>query len=396
MGSRKIIIGSFILFLIIISVLVAVVFLPRSKTKSIVSFNTWYNIYQKPEIKKTSSKKSSLKIVESPPMLIDKIYRSMQGPSAASEIYLDDSFFGRIKSFYQPELIWLTGYSIELFDDKGNKISYDFMCHNNLNISVKNILPWKVNSIGTDTRLFTLTEGQTNVELPNGFGIPVMSDQPLRVDFQVLNHNIENANIKVIQRVTIKYRKDKDLSGKMKALFQQSAFITKQITGPKGEYNEEPVNDSAISSQNKTNEPKTCCGNTFADEGGNYNPFYDKYKREYTGHWIIDDSVEVLKTDVTQMLNLLSDTKAHFFSVHVHPFCESLELIDVTDKKSLYKASTINFTDKIGLENIDSKVDLPGVPILKCHKYQLVSIYKKNSPVKHTAMATMFLYLEEK
>ena len=360
----------------------------------LLSFTEWRKNFKKEKKHKVISEHNS-RTVESSYLLVDRIYKSMEGPMTAKESFIETNFYNVILSAVSPELLWITGYKVELFDDHNNRLSDDFMCHNNLNIGKNNILPWKLNTLGTDKRLFTLTEGQVELHLPDNYGIPILSNQRLRIDFQVLNHNLQKINLNVKQIVTIYYKYDNECNQQMKALYQQSAFITKQVSGPIGNFNEVPYSMSDSVKNKYKDEVKLCCSNLSMLSLKGY-PFIDNYKREFTGHWTIDDSLETISTDVTPMLNLKYDTKIHFFSVHVHPFCQSLELIDETNATSIFKANAINFTDKIGLKNISKKESPEGVQLFKDHKYILTSIYNKTVPEKHTAMATMFLYCEEK
>ena len=104
------------------------------------------------------------------------------------------------------ELLWLTAYSSEIINSENEQIlSDDFMCHNNLEIADKNSFPWHVKTIGTNIRLFTLTEGQTKVEMPSGYGIPFPASEKTSLYSQVLNHNIQIPHLVVKHRVNIEY-----------------------------------------------------------------------------------------------------------------------------------------------------------------------------------------------
>lgn len=332
--------------------------------------------------------------IQSPLMSIDKIYRSMEGPMVSKEYFICQNPLSVLLSAYTPELIWITGYKVELTDEKGEKLSEDFMCHNNLNIGKRNRLPWKLKTLGTDTRLFTLTEGQTDVHLPEGFGIPLLSNQRCRIDFQVLNHNFSNINLKVHHNVTIYYKKDAECKKEVKALYQQSAFMTKQVSGPKGNFGEAPLDSAIVMKSNSYKMENLCCSNPGKFSANGY-PFKDTYNRIFTGHWELADTTEMLTFDVTPMLNLKKNSLVHLVSIHVHPFCKKLELTDATESKILFSTVPVNFKDKIGLKSIPLFTSKSGIQLPVGHKYVLSSIYRKTRPEKHTAMATMFLYLEE-
>jgi hypothetical protein len=387
---KKIFLGALILFVLLSAfIFYKSTLYSLNESEKTLSFYQWYK--KKKGIPEAEDKVYTYSI-ESPVLEIDRIYRSMQGPLTSKEFYLSQGFFSIISRVLRPELLWITGYKVQLFDENDKQLSDEFMCHNNINIGSKNVLPWYTLTKGTDQRLFTLTEGHTELHLPEGCGIPVLSNQCLRVDFQVLNHNLKDVSLKIRQRVTIYYKKESQ--ARMKALYQQAAFVTKQISGPSGSYNE-PVTPITASTQIKANpSEKPCCSRNLYDSIS-YNPFLDSYNRKYTGHWVIADSVEELKTDVTNMLGIVQDCRAHFFSTHVHPFCEQIEFIDETANQEIYKAEIINFSEKIGVKFIPFKSSTEGVPLYKNHRYSLKSRYNKKDDETHTAMATLFIYLEE-
>src|ERR1700752_649662 len=112
----------------------------RPDSDKYASFNEWWKENNYGGERKGNDQYDSL-IIESPYLLVDTVFRSMEGPLAYEHAFLCEHFFDRLSSTVSPELIWLTGYKVELFDDKGNRLSHDFMCHNNLNIGDKDVLP---------------------------------------------------------------------------------------------------------------------------------------------------------------------------------------------------------------------------------------------------------------
>lgn len=387
-----------ILFLLAILLVLAVTWfiVTQGEVKKYSSFREWYADHPKEKVAVAGGKERSNTYVSSL-MKIDMIYRSMEGPMCNNVFSLTESLLPAVTNlFTDPELLWLTGYSAEVKDDKGNVVSDEFMCHNNLNITGTHNMPWDLLTQGTDIRLFTLTEGQTDVTLPEGFAIPVLSNQELSIISQVLNHNIDKPGLEVQHSITLRYHKDSEARKSFTPLYQQSIFITRQTAGPAGEYGEAPGERNITSlTDSLASKSKVCCNNEIL-ASASFNPFVDEFGREYTGHWVLPKGVETLRTNVTEMLNLAYDTKIHYISVHVHPFCQSLDLRDITESKTLYKAYTKNHKDKIGLEHIDAFSSQEGIPVFKDHEYELISVYNNPTDHPHTAMATMFLYMEEK
>ena len=147
---------------------------------------------------------------------IDRIYRSMQGPMSTVALLPGDRYAN-------PELLWITAYRAVIVGEDGESVlPQEFMCHANLDLDAEmhserfaDIRPgWQRN-----TRLFTLSQGQQEVEFPDGFGLPVMSDEPLSLTTQVLNLNLEGSTQKVRHRVTVDLQRDADQNEPMKALF---------------------------------------------------------------------------------------------------------------------------------------------------------------------------------
>ncbi|MEX2596378.1 MAG: hypothetical protein WEC59_05545 [Salibacteraceae bacterium] len=321
--------------------------------------------------------------IVSPPMKIDRIYRSMQGPFEYNEFNIptDD------------DLIWLVGYKGSLIGQEGS-VSESFMCHNNLDILNKDKNPWRIKTLGSSTRIFTLTQGQCEIHLPEGFGIPLPANARFQMLSQVLNHNEASIEMDVQHKIDIIYKEQSEISEPMVPLYQQAVFVTKQLSGPSGAYGT-PTNETYPTIEKPG--MAQCVTNCEIDYSGEYNPYQDKFGRTYSGHWNIPVKEEVIHTNVTQMMNLEYDTKIHFISLHVHPFATSLELLDKTTGMTLYKGFSENFENVIGLSKIDYFRSKEGLAVYKDHEYELISTYSCTDTLsQHTAMATMFLYLRDR
>lgn len=153
----------------------------------------------------------------SPVYTVDREYRSMKGPSSTQAISFPESDF--------PELLWITGYRAEMVDAGGkNPMPQEYMCHSNLDFdSARHAELHGLPLYHTD-RLFTLSQGQLEIELPRGFGLPYFSDEPLSLVTQVLNLNPDDATRQVRHKVTIEYVRDRDLRQPMRPLFMTSGW----------------------------------------------------------------------------------------------------------------------------------------------------------------------------
>ena len=316
------------------------------------------------------------RVVYSDAFTIDTLYASMQGPYRVLKVHLADST--------SHDLLWVVGYEVAIVDaDTREPKSSEFMCHSNVDLDMarhRQIFGWRKYP---SRRLFTLSEGQTEVRLPEGFGIPLRSDEPLSVTAQVLNHNHKGGPVRVRQRVTVHFVRDRALARPLVPLYQRGVNTLVRLEGPSGGYGEEIDEHPAH------------------DHGGaegiaaDTMPYQDKAGRSFAGHWVVKPGREVRRTPLNGWLSLRQDMKIHFVSVHLHPFAESIMLRDVTTGDTVLASKAENHSGRIGLARIDQIASKEGITLRKDHEYELVSAYNNTSGADRTAMAVMYLYVED-
>jgi len=319
----------------------------------------------------------------SEPYTIDRIYKSMLGPQSVQVVGLWPAD--------PPELLWITGYRVVVVGDDGQSpVSQEFMCHNNLDYNPLvhgQLFGAPPNSYST--RLFTLSQGQFAVDLPRGFGLPVMSNERLVLSTQVLNHNHKDINIRVRHKVSIDFVRDKELTEPMRALFPAFGMVAALLDGKDGVFGTDAATD--------LQKHASCLPGVQAPNTGPAQSFpTDGHGRTVTGHWVVKRGHEERHTLITSMLRLPYDTRIHFIGAHLHPFAQSLEVRDLTAGKTLFRSRTRRPTKGIGLSHVDAYSSGEGIPVYKDHEYELVSIYDNDSPNDQDAMATLFFYLEDK
>ena len=320
----------------------------------------------------------------SQPYKINKIYKSMEGPSGSQQIRLLDT--------QPPELVWITKYSVEVVGEDGRSpVSQEFMCHNNLDFNPSlhgKTFGW---SKITTSRLFTLSQGQFTIEFPKGFGIPVLSDESFFLITQVLNHNIKDIDINVRHKVSVDFIRELDLKPgeEIKPLFPASGFVMALMEGKDGFFglNGEP---------NEIQKHANCLPGEHAPNGTITGVYKDNLGRVFSGHWVVKPGREERRTLVTKWLRIPYDTTVHFIAVHVHPFCESLELRDLNTGKTVFKSYARRPDKGVGLANVDYFSSQEGIPLYKDHEYEMISVYDNDSGVNQDSMATFFLYLLDK
>jgi hypothetical protein len=305
---------------------------------------------------------------------VDRKYRSMEGPMSTQTVQLAQAPL--------PELLWITGYrALMVGEDGRSPMSQEFMCHSNLDLDMKRhrqLFGWKK---FPSNRLFTLSQGQFEIRFPEGFGIPVLSSEPLSLTTQVLNHNFEDARFQVRHKVAIDFVRDADLARPMKPLYMSAANGLVLVEGQSGHYGVEEPNEAEHGSGCLVGQP--AMGRVQEDEFG----------RKFSGHWVVPPGRQENRTLVTEWLNLRFDTTVHYIAVHLHPFAESLELRDLTSGTTVFMSRARNPVGRIGLDHVDAFSSAEGVPLYEDHQYELVSVYNNESGRDQDSMAVMYLYL---
>jgi len=200
----------------------------------------------------------------------------------------------------------------------------------------------------------------------------------------VLNLNTHGEPFDVRHKLRLSYTTDKTAPKPMKPLFMAGVYGLELLKGEHGNFDEEKPPEHGSG----------CMMGANAVQGGEY---VDHLGKEFTGHWIVKPGREENHTPVTKLLALPFDTTIHHIAVHLHPFAESLTLVDKTTGKVVYEAKTEQLgAGKIGLAHVDSFSSEEGIPVYKDHEYELVSVYNNTTNEEQDSMAVMLLYLLDK
>ena len=326
------------------------------------------------------------RVVTSPPQRVDRIYKSMVGPFHNEVAPILDQ--------PQSELIWLTGYRTRVLDAAGGEqLSDEYVCHVNLDLVEVGAHNDRFSGASPmlQDRIFTLTQGQLDISLPPGFGLPIMSDEKLYFATQVLNLNQPDADLEIRQQTEVSYLRDGELTQPIVPLFLRAIQVmkVKEGAGEAGAHFE----FEGLGRDSEARGPGCSIGQSAP--GSEISELEDTSGTRFTPHWVVQPGPEVSETNVTRYLNLKVDTRVHFMGAHMHPYAESLELIDLTDGRRIFKAEAKTTTHGVGLQHIDSLTSIEGIPLYKDHQYGLISTYNNPTDQPTDAMASMFLYMED-
>ena len=265
------------------------------------------------------------------------------------------------------------------------KMSQEYMCHSNLNINIKKHRElFGLSENAGSSRLFTLSQGQFEIKFPEGYGIPILGREVFKLTTQVLNLNDTETISQVRHKVTITYVFDKDLDKELKPLIQVSAVGLKLLEGEDGFYN--------IKDPQEKDHGSSC----LEGQNAGLHVYADNYNRKFTGHWVVEPGREINHTNTTHFLSLPYDTTVHYIAVHLHPFAESLKLVDITTGETVFESDVKASEGKIGIERVEYFKSKEGIPIYKDHEYQLISVYNNTTDEPQDSMAVMYLYILDK
>ena len=310
----------------------------------------------------------------SPVFHVDTLYPSMTGPAETHHFH--------VRNGQAPELLWMTGYSTEVRDVADeNTLDEAYLCHNNLDYAIMDYAKhWQVEN-RVDVlipRLATISQGQAHIDFPTGFGIPLMSDHDLSTATQVLNVNEPDLNLDLRHLITIDYVPQEKAPIKYKPLFQQSVSLLVPIDTASEKTMEQKIQDCSPALP------------TIA--------FLSKMENGqlYSGHWVVPEGLDTFRSEVTSMLALPFSTTLHYVSVHVHPYCEVLELKDLTTGEIVFRSAIENADQLTKMTNIEVYSSEQGTPLFKDHRYELICYTNNNSGQERDMMAVMLLYCFDK
>ncbi len=319
------------------------------------------------------------KTIVSQPYTIDRKYSSMRGPYGFDDVMLLES--------ETPELLWIVGYRTTVIDAEGEvPMSQEFMCHANLDFEPTDYAARFPTAPPVSGRIFTLSQGQQSIQLPQGFGVPVTSDLPITLVTQVLNLNIEKPkDLEVRHRVEIDFLRDTEVEGEMVPLFQGAVEGFKAL----GEARFYGFDDREVDADLMG---AGCSPGTAAVAGETDD---DVLGQQFTAHWVVPPGREVNVTNVTRFLGLPYDTTVHYIAVHLHPYAESLLLRDVTANQTIFESKVTPAKGRIGIQRIEHFESVEGVELFTAHHYELVSVYDNTSDADADSMAVMYMYMRD-
>lgn len=285
------------------------------------------------------------KVIDLGPLRIDRIFRSMEGPSE------------RVRFDYS-DVDWVTGFRTEVLDiQTGERLSEEFFCHGQLQID-------------NQTRLLVTATGISEIVFPEGFGLPlrqILSGVPqekrkVSLFGMVLNNHHPEMDRLTKIRIYIDYLREEDLKepGAIKRLYKVGLPITVAVSSPGSKGNPESA------------------GEEFHLRG------------THSAHWMAPPGKQIQNKIYSHIVPV--DSTVHFGVAHLHNFGVYMRLTDLTDGKLLWQTDVVNEPGRAQIAQIPAYRSGTGFPLYKDHEYEIEAMYENLLDQPVDAMASMYLY----
>ena len=285
--------------------------------------------------------------VELGPLQIDGIAQSMEGELERAE--LDTSDMG-----------WITGFRTTVVDAaSGLPMGDEFFGHSQIQMD-------------TGARLMVAATGIREVQLPEGFGVPVaqilgdLDEQWRGVSLMgvVLNNHEPDLQTDVNLRFEIDYvALDDPQATAMRPLYRASVTILPDRPTAKI-YEGDPLAEVEV--------PRSAHGKT--------------------GHWVVPPGMQVVRQRYQGLIG--AETQVHFGVVHLHNQGRLMSLRDVTTDELLWQVEARYELDREQIADLPAYASDEGFTLYPDHVYELAAVYDNKGEAPADAMATMYLYHE--
>ena len=276
----------------------------------------------------------------------------------------------------EPELYWFRGIKLQVLDENAKPLpTGEFICH--LNIDVDQVARFatfpELERTG-NSRIITLTQGQTEFHFPEPYAIPVATDEEWTFTFQAANRTTTEHRV-LKHRCTLIFSKDSELPKPLKALHWYNPYVAVEVD-PAGERPEH--HGPGCLALSKGVSAENMVANT---------EFKDPKGRTLSGHWTVPPGLHKYQTPVVQSVEPefgKEDRKIHAVWTHVHPACTSASLLrcNAFKQEKIFKVN-VSTTYKAGpeLKHIDNILSKEGIDLPAGDNYELSAIYE--NPENH-------------
>jgi len=290
-----------------------------------------------------------------------------------------------------PKLYWVKGFKLEVLDEKDKVMpTAEFICHLNVDVD-----PAERNRIFQEgqrcmtSRILTVTQGQTEISFPDGFGVPVASDEHWRFIFQAANRTTDEHR-RVKHRLTMYMIPDRELVQPITPLAWSVPFV--QVVIDK--------NSPTIAEKEKAECP-TCFGSGRGVNAPNAvatSVESDAFGRKVTGHWVVPPGVQTWSSVVREAGFADKPHLIHAVWSHIHPCCTSISLVKASpvERETIFTAtSRTKVHPGLQIQDIDYLASKEGIALPANNNYEVDITYNNPTDKPLDSMATLGIFFED-
>ena len=291
--------------------------------------------------------------IETEPIRIDQIYRSMEGPHDRIVVNTSD-------------IDWITAFKTEVVDTVTNEpMGGEFLCHSQLQLN-------------DTTRLMVAATGSSEIRFPTGFGMPVMNiisglpEERRLLTFlgMVLNNHESDIDRTARVRATIEFYREADLGPNPPLRKIYKAGLPMTVKGLDS-YDPSSVSDT-------TDDVATHC------------VLVDGLK----SHWLVPPGQQTTRRQFDSIVPV--ESTVHLIITHLHNGSDYLRLTDLTTGETLFQTDVIYEENRKQIATIPVYSSSEGFKVYPDHTYQIEASYSNETDQDIDAMAVMDLYYNPK
>jgi cyclophilin family peptidyl-prolyl cis-trans isomerase len=325
---------------------------------------------------------------------------SMGGPSMSTAVPAQSTSkkpVGLIDTSSVPrELYWFKGIKLQVLDENDKPLpTAEFICHLNLDVDQ----PFRNKAFpdseqSGNSRLMTLTQGQTAFYFPEDYAVPVAGDEVWSFTFQAANRTSEQHR-RIKHLCTLEFIKDSDLKKPIKALHWYNPYIAVQVDKDK---------DVGVAKKNEQMHGPDCLFNSAGESASNMvagSLIKDKDGHQYSGHWVIPPGTHTYTTPISEQRDpgfASKDRRIVAVWSHVHPLCTESSLVacDGKERKKIFSAKVKTKTaGGLELVHIDDVLSKQGILMPAGQHYELEATYANSTNENQDSMVALGVFFAD-
>jgi hypothetical protein len=296
------------------------------------------------------------------------------------------------------QLYWLKGIELKVIDENGKILpTAEFICHFNLDVDTQ----FRSRTFGTGSspcvsRIISLTQGQTKFFFPDGYAVPVASNERLSLGFQAANRT-SNKHRRIKHICSLYFLKDTDTTRPVQALQWDCPFLAVALKKCK-----QPANLSEHC------EAGSCCLSYIPGAAAPNSRGLSRYSdmsrgaKSLSGHWVVPCGTHTFRAPYYAPLAsddfITYPRTIHAVWCHVHPLCTQASLIERSGikRKELFtvhvKTRTHPGLEIMNIENICSEQGIPLAGTNSGKQYELEAVYQNTTGKPQDSMVSIGIF----